>query len=727
MKVGLRISALMLALSVISIGTVSFVLIRLGSGEVQKLSEGVAVLRAQAVAGELAQFLNFHWAAVGVTAAVMERYDAVPLESRRSYISALVRDVMDNDQTVLTSWTIWMPNAVDGNDRAAIGTPGATSTGQLLAAYVRTPAGIVPEMVEAYENEDFWTLPTRQNRQVVLNPYRQNLGGRDHIMTSIVAPIRNRQGAVIAVFGVDISLDSLERMGQEIQTTYKNTVTAAFSNNGSIISHRDPSRLGRNMVDVELELGQNRFTLASDIRQGNPSRFDVMDGGTHLRVFSAPFYVGNFPDPWGFALAVDVDEVFAGVRKMILFGIITLLITVAVAGAAAILMSRNVSKPIARMASVLKDIATGDGDLTVRLPDSGRDEIGEASQYFNKTIEKIRSLVLVIKGQAAELSDIGNTLAGKMTQSASATNEIAANIQSIKNRVVNQSASVTETHATMEQVTLNIDKLNGHVERQANAVMQASSAIEEMFANIQSVTSILVNNADNVNELKESSESGRSSLQEVAANIQEIERESAGLLEINAMMENIASQTNLLSMNAAIEAAHAGESGKGFAVVADEIRKLAESSSEQSKTIGTVLKKIKESIDKITHSTNSALTKFDSIEHGVKTVAGQEEIIRGAMEEQTEGSRQVLAASGQVSDITQQVKGGSIEMLAGSKEVILESKNLESTTQEITLGINEMAVGAEEVNRVVNSVNDLSSKNRENISELVKAVSQFKV
>jgi len=192
-------------------------------------------------------------------------------------------------------------------------------------------------------------------------------------------------------------------------------------------------------------------------------------------------------------------------------------------------------------------------------------------------------------------------------------------------------------------------------------------------------------------------------------------------------MENIASQTNLLSMNAAIEAAHAGEAGKGFAVVADEIRKLAESSSEQSKTIGTVLKKIKGSMDKITRSTDNVLQKFEAIDHGVRTVAEQEEVIRAAMEEQGEGSRQVLQASGQVSEITQQVKGGSQEMLEGSREVIQESKNLEIATQEIANGINEMATGADEVNRAVNSVNELTGQNRENISVLVQAVSQFKV
>jgi len=248
-----------------------------------------------------------------------------------------------------------------------------------------------------------------------------------------------------------------------------------------------------------------------------------------------------------------------------------------------------------------------------------------------------------------------------------------------------------------------------------------------MIANIQSVTATLARNAANVTELRESSETGRYSLQEVAADIQEIARESEGLMEINSVMENIASQTSLLSMNAAIEAAHAGDAGKGFAVVADEIRKLAESSGEQSKTIGNVLKKITGSIDKITSSTDNVLNKFEAIDQSVRTVADQEEAIRNAMEEQAEGSKQVLAASGQVGEITQQVKSGSAQMLEGSKEVIQESKNLERATQEITSGINEMAIGAEDVNRAVNVVNELSGRTRENISILAQAVARFKV
>jgi methyl-accepting chemotaxis protein len=292
--------------------------------------------------------------------------------------------------------------------------------------------------------------------------------------------------------------------------------------------------------------------------------------------------------------------------------------------------------------------------------------------------------------------------------------------------VINQSASVTETNATMEQITINIDRLNDQVEKQSASVSKSSSAIEEMIANIHSVTNTLVKNSDNVQELIGASDVGRMGLQEVATDIQVIARDSEGLLEINAVMENIASQTNLLSMNAAIEAAHAGEAGKGFAVVADEIRKLAENSGEQSKTISTVLKKIKDSIDKITRSTDSVMNKFEAIDSGVKTVSMQEENIRAAMEEQSVGSQQILEVIGQLSEITRMVKNGSDSMLEGSKEVIAEGKNLETATQEITHGMNEMATGADQINLAVNQVNDISTHNREDINVLVKEVSKFK-
>ena len=392
-----------------------------------------------------------------------------------------------------------------------------------------------------------------------------------------------------------------------------------------------------------------------------------------------------------------------------------------------LIITSNIAKPIVKVTDTLKDIAQGEGDLTRSIIVKSKDEIGDLSCYFNQTLEKIKGLVVNIKQQSSSLSEIGTELAGNMTETASAVNEITVNVKNIKDMVINQSTSVTETDATMEQIADNIKKLNVHVEKQTGCINQSSSAIEQMLANIKSVTRTLINNSENVVELTAASDIGRKGLGDVFSDILEIAKESEDLFKINSVMKNISSQTNLLSMNAAIEAAHAGEAGRGFAVVAGEIRHLAENSSEQSKIINTVLKKIKSSIDKITVTTNKVLKEFEAIDTSVKTVAEQEENIRSAMEEQNQGSKQILEAIVQVNEITSLVSNEAGEMLGGAREVIKEAANLKKTTQEITEHMNEMASGADQINTTVQNVNGLSLRNKESTSQLINEVSRFKV
>jgi methyl-accepting chemotaxis protein len=395
--------------------------------------------------------------------------------------------------------------------------------------------------------------------------------------------------------------------------------------------------------------------------------------------------------------------------------------------ALALNLKKNTGALYTSVVAQLENLSSEQKDLTRRISICSVDELGTIAGMVNAFCEHLGGGIKNIKKEAEILSGIGNDLATNMDSTAAAVNEITANVQSIKTRISNQSASVSETHATMEQLVVNINKLNSHVEDQSGDISRVSAAIEEMVANIDSVTATLVSNAVNVKTMQDASEVGRAGLQEVASDIQEIARESEGLLEINSVMANIASQTNLLSMNAAIEAAHAGEAGKGFAVVADEIRKLAESSGNQSRTIGAVLKKIKGSIDKIRHSTENVLNKFEAIDSSVRTVAQQEENIRNAMEEQGTGSKHILEGSGRLNVITRQVKDGSNEMHNGAREVIRESESLDKATAEITLGMNEMAAGAEHINSSVNHVNEISGRNREAIDVVIKEVSRFKV
>ncbi|MDR0998510.1 MAG: methyl-accepting chemotaxis protein [Treponema sp.] len=500
-----------------------------------------------------------------------------------------------------------------------------------------------------------------------------------------------------------------------------------LNNDGVIIAHRDTELVMRSFSAIKAAETDPRYaTRAEAVR----IILNQKDGSMRHDIEGRNMFIGFSPVPGFDMILVTMVE-----ERVILHELDAMrsLMLIIVGGlmifgiAAALLISRSIVRPIIEVSRTLKNISEGEGDLTSIITTGAKNEVGDLARYFNLTLQKIRSMVVLIKQQAASLLDIGGELAANMTETAAAINQITSTIRNIKTRVVTQSDNVTETNTTTEQIVVNVDKLNGHVESQAAKMSQSSSAIEEMLANIRSVTQTLIQNAGNVKQLMEASEVGRTGLQDVARDIQEIAHESEGLLEINALMENIASQTNLLSMNAAIEAAHAGEAGKGFAVVADEIRKLAENSGEQSKTIGMVLKKIKGSIDKITTSTNNVLGKFEAIDSGVKLVSDQETHIRGAMEEQGIGSKLILEVISQLNDITQLVKGESAEMLQGSRKVIEEGKNLELVTHEITDGANEMAIGAEQINIAVHRVNELSGENQNSINILVEEVSRFKV
>jgi len=662
---------------------------------------------------------------------IMGEYETLPVGTRRDTYDNMLLATLNNNPNFVRVNTVWKPNAIDGMDSRYIGRPGSTPKGQYAMTYTREngKVEVVPNLI--FEEINEWIKGPDALKNKVDHPTPYKVNGNDTFVVRLGVPItRTTTDEVVGHLSILLDISPVQAaITKTIKDYNEISQMSIYSGNGFIMGNLRPERVGKLLPEVEALYGVYQKDANQSVLDGKPFSCKSYSNSlkTNVRIEMVPFQIGNSSNTWSIMIASTEKYIMKDVNAMRNYVIFMAMIALAIAVVIIYFALNSTIKPIVKVADTLRDISEGEGDLTRTIAISSKDEVGDLAIYFNKTLEKIKHLILLIKKQAGVLSEISTDLSRNMTETSTTVSEITNHIRGIKGRIMNQGASVNEANSTMEQVVENINKLNGHVENQSNNISQASSAIEQMVANINSVTNTLITNAGNVNSLKEASAVGKTGLQEVAADIQEIARESEGLLQINSVMQHIASQTNLLSMNAAIEAAHAGEAGKGFAVVADEIRKLAENSSVQSKTIGNVLKKIKESIDKITKSTETVLNRFELIDSGVKTVAMQEENIRHAMEEQGEGSKQLLQSAGGLNEITHEVKTGSEEMLEESKEVMNESHNLEKITEEITGGMNEIASGADQMNTAVHHVSEISGKNSEAIDTLLKEVSSFKV
>ncbi|MCL1958778.1 MAG: Cache 3/Cache 2 fusion domain-containing protein [Spirochaetes bacterium] len=397
----------------------------------------------------------------------------------------------------------------------------------------------------------------------------------------------------------------------------------------------------------------------------------------------------------------------------------------------AILLSSIISrfiivKPIVKISDVLKFVA--EGDFTRIIAVKSKDEIGDLVHDFNLTIGKVRHLISEIKYKINAMTNTGHELSKNMDKTSESVDQISANFDGMKGMMHKQENSAAEASKAMQIIKDNIEDMNKLIAKQGESINTSSSAVEEMTANIDSVTKTLIQNGENVNNLTEESANGKIQLQAVAEKIKEIARDSEGLLQINSLMNSIASQTNLLSMNAAIEAAHAGEAGRGFAVVADEIRKLAETSGKQSKTTATMLKNIKASIDSITISSNEVLSRFEIIDNDVKTVSTHEANIRNAMEEQEAGGKQILESIGKLKDISASVKEGASEMVESGDQMSRQTTEFIQISNDIMGGMNDIVNGAmKEIKEAVVLVDEMSENNNKNFDALKTESKKFKV
>ena len=567
-----------------------------------------------------------------------------------------------------------------------------------------------------------WFQSARKGKYIITEPAQSSTDRRYIFIVAI--PMRDLQGKITGVINATILGDALSNLISDIIVGETGTAYLV-SASGTVLGNRRPEILYKSIYSEIIGSDTNAYAqflkqaLASHKSSVNVSE---IKGVKYISAVASMRYAD-----WTLLLTAPVSEFMAeNVTNLIKIFVIIALCQLIIAISLGVLIARNITRPINHVIDALKNIAQGEGDLTIELPASGKDETSVLSSYFNQTILKLKNSIQKVGADSREMESVGSDLESNMMSVSEVVSNITAGIEDLKKRFVEQEESVSGTAAAIEHIIKTLRGLDESIGQQAAMITESSTSFDKMTHSIDTVGENVVETREAIRNLSAATNDGRETLAKANEVSQRISDASGDLIEAGAVIENIASQTNLLAMNAAIEAAHAGEAGKGFAVVASEIRKLAEESSAQGKKISITLKNLSAEIKALADSASGAVEKFNIISGYSKGLSGSIEGVVQAMDEQEENGKIIWGIINDVTGITNEVKSGSGDMLADGEKVVSATKRLDDLTRILRENIENIASQTELINEAAQESLEIAVKNKQSIDGLVLEVGKFK-
>ena len=552
---------------------------------------------------------------------------------------------------------------------------------------------------------------SNRNKICYTEPFTDANTGK--LIMTISYRVLDSSGKLIGVSAADIVLDALSEAVKNI-TLSKNSEVHIITSDGLFITHSDFNAI----------MNKNFF---DDVEIASYSKGNFLDGKSKAFIEGKNFY-GVHPidnTNWFIVAQGDTADFVGDYIKMIIRVFVILAVIILCIIASDIFLSKRVSSNFKQIVKGCEVIAKV--DFSQVYPDFLTTEASLLAKGFNEFSQSISSLVTSIRQSSSSIAEVAGNLEGNSREinDSVATTETA--ISGMNSTISKQSGAIEAVNEAVSQVSQKTGLLNSEIENQNQLIISSSSNIEDMMRNFFEITKSTETMSAKVGNIVSASEANSRALKDSVTRIQDVQAESGALLEMNKVISSVASQTNLLAMNAAIEAAHAGESGKGFAVVADEIRKLAETTSKQAKDSSESLKAIQEKINEISASSLDVEKSFEGtiseIQNFQTTMAGLSQTVS----EQGSRAESILNSLTDIKSSCANVKENATVIAQGTEKVTENCRTLSQMQTEVDHGINACSMASKALADTSQNITGVSDMAQKSVGILSEAVSKFKV
>ena len=542
-------------------------------------------------------------------------------------------------------------------------------------------------------------------------------------VVGITKSVYDKANVFIGNSSIEVSLETLNTI-LEAMNLGEGSFFMMIQKDGTVLADTGIRKCNfQNVADINIP------DLVSFLADSEKDGIITVPGGNYATYFAEK--IANTKTGYQIVAFCPRETVFAAFYQTLKTTIIICMILGIIIALGTALVTQKVIRPLRIIQNSISEnssqIAEGRADLTKRIKIKSRNEIGDVAESFNVFTEKLQEIIGSMKQTKGALTEAGDNLNTSTSEAMAAITQISASITTMNNNLGSQTESVSQTAESINKILTGITALEELIAVQSQAIQGASGVVEQMIIKIGEVNHSTDRMVVSFGRLETDAESGAKTQTELKEKIGEIENQSKLLSEANSVIASIASQTNLLAMNAAIEAAHAGEAGKGFAVVADEIRKLSETSSTQSKTIGEQLNRIQSTIGTVVEATQRGVNGYANLANEIHETDVLVRQIKEAITVQQSDSAQITESLQGMNESSQEVQNASKEMSQDSRVIMEEIGRLQNETASMKQGMNEMSASASKINAVGNSLSEISKLMEDSISKMGMQVDQFEI